>query len=80
MPVVLDSCRCTTLHPPCSRSALLQMQRWWLNWPGHAVIKHLALQLEAMERLRQQAMQQQQAGQQPAGEGGSGCSSTSQAG
>ena len=31
----------------------IQMQRWWMNWPGRSVVRHLGLQLQAMERLRQ---------------------------
>ncbi|KAL4425732.1 hypothetical protein ABPG75_009748 [Micractinium tetrahymenae] len=54
----VDVCFGATLLPLLSHQHI-QMQRWWLNWPGHAVIKHLALQLEAMEAMRRQAGQQQ---------------------
>lgn len=41
-----------------------QMQRWWVNWPGKTTVKHLALQLQAMEQLRAQ-QRAAQAGAQP---------------
>lgn len=55
----VDCCFGATLLPILSHQHI-QMQRWWLNWAGHAVIKHLALQLQAMEQLRKQQQQPQQ--------------------
>lgn len=57
------SCSCINLNRTHSCAAMLtlvQMQRWWVNWPGKTTIKHLALQLQAMEQLRAQRQQQQQ--------------------
>ncbi|KAL4445864.1 hypothetical protein ABPG77_009063 [Micractinium sp. CCAP 211/92] len=75
----VDVCFGATLLPLLSHQHI-QMQRWWLNWPGHGVIKHLALQLEAMERLRRQAGQRQQTAPQLAGAGSSGSGGGPQAG
>ncbi len=38
---------------------MVQVQRWWVNWPGQAVVKHLALQIQAMEQMREQRQQHQ---------------------
>ena len=55
----VDVCFGATLLPLLSHQHI-QMQRWWVNWPGRAVVKHLALQIQAMEQLRQPGQQQQQ--------------------
>jgi hypothetical protein len=47
----VDVCFGATLLPMLSHQHI-QMQRWWVNWPGWAVAKHLALQIQAMEQLR----------------------------
>lgn len=47
--------------------ACVQMQRWWANWPGKTTIKHLALQLQAMEQLRQAQQARDASAQQPTG-------------
>jgi hypothetical protein len=64
----VDVCFGATLLPLLSHQHI-QMQRWWVNWPGRAVVKHLALQLQAMEELRLQGQlhaeeQQRQPGRQ----------------
>ncbi|PSC68977.1 lipase [Micractinium conductrix] len=66
----VDVCFGATLLPLLSHQHI-QMQRWWVNWPGRAVIQHLALSLEAMETLRQQGGTAGAAGA-AAGAGGQG--------